>query len=132
MAFSFRDRVFSHLSTNEVPPTNLAGTNLTASSFHLACSRRLHCLPLKGQLGLHSVQELLQGVCESLGLVSGRQRRRKKSFSDLGIGSERNKGVGSRRFHRHDRCPLGISASTLAPSPLRIVNCPACNDQEHK
>src|SRR5262245_16555348 len=120
-------------SNNEVPTAILAEANLVAFLLHFACSRRMLCLALKVQVGLQSVQELLQGVRDSLGLISRRQRRRKKSLSDLGIGRERDKGAGSRRFHRHDWCPLGCletPGSTLAPS--RIENCPACNDQERK
>src|SRR5262245_5555342 len=109
---------------NEVPPTNLAKANFTTSSLHFACSRRMHFLALKVQFGLQSVQELLQGVCEFLGLISRRWRRRKKSLSDLGTGRERDEGARVGRFYRHDRRPLGwleTSGSTLASSPLQIV-----------
>jgi hypothetical protein len=95
----------------------------------------MHCLALKVHFGLQSVQELLQGVCEFLGLIGRRWRRRKKSPSDLGTGRERDEGARVGRFHRHDRCPLGrlqTCGSTLAPSSFQIVNYWACNDQEHK
>src|SRR5262245_60704258 len=106
-----------------------------ALSFDFASSRRMHCLAIKAQFGLQPVQELLQGVCQSLGLISRRQGRGKRSLLDLGIGSGRDRGARSGGFHRHDGCPLrGLEASgsTIAPSPLPIVNYPACKDQEHQ
>src|SRR5262245_66179572 len=124
MVFCSSDKSFPH-RRNEAPPTNLAKANFTAWSLHFACSRRMHCLALKVQFGLQSVQELLQGVCESLGLISRRWRRRKESLSDLGTGRERDEGARVGRFYRHHRCPLGwleTSGSTLASSPFKVVN----------
>jgi hypothetical protein len=112
-----------HLSRIIESFTNASGKGELCRVFIALCVFSPNALlGAQGSVGLQSVQELLQSDCESLGLISRRQRRRKKTLSDLGC--ERDYGAGSGRFHSHDRCPIGgleSSGSPLASSPFQIV-----------